>query len=229
MMILIDKEALRMVAAAATREQIRLAAYVDFPNVHAIFVDSEEARTWSLLDRQQMTTLFTNMSGQAAPDYAECIQQLSAYAKSWPAYPKSKEQLEVEAEAIYQAEEAEKTPADRAKEAKQAEARMQETHQAVIDMVSAANTALSPAEKAQAADERPQAAEKPSTAPQERPRQGQTKKIWDIADDLLSVTGSVGNIKEFRKEVIARAEAMGLNAGTAATQFGHWKRDKGIV
>lgn len=231
MLILIDKTALRMVAAAGSRKWINLVSYVDFPNVESIIVDSLEGKTWSVLDADQMGTLYTNMSGQPAPAYGDCITQLSAYAETWPAYPKSEAALEVEAEAIFQAEETAKTPEDRADDAKQSAAIQRAAHQETIALVEAANTALSPEQKAQADASSPAPAEKAPRAasePPARPQQGATKKIWDIADELLMVTGSVGNIKMFRTEVISRAKAQGLNEGTAATQFGKWKASKGL-
>ena len=228
MLILIDKEALKMVAAAGSRKWINLVAYVDFPNIAATIVDSQEARSWTTLDREQMATLYTNMSGQPAPEYSECIQQLSGYAETWPPYVKSEKALEVEAERIYQEEQAEKTDADLKAEAEQAHQGQLNALQATIKAVEAANAGLHPEQKAQAAADRPKPAEKAPTEPAPRPQQGATKKIWDIADDLLAAHGTIGNIKEFRKTVIERAEAMGLNGGTAATQFGHWKRNKGL-
>ena len=232
MHILIDKTQLRMVAAAGTRKWINLVSYVDFPGIDAVVVDSMEGRTWSALTREQVSALYTNMSGQPAPEYSEAIQQLAAYAGTWPPYPKSEAALEVEAEAIWQAEQAGKTDADRVAEAAQQTAQQREAHQATIiaaeqlHNLAPGNEGSKPMQEASRSAE--QAAAKPPTSAQARPQQGATKKIWDIADDLLAVTGTIGNVKAFRKEVIDRAKALGLNEGTAATQFGKWKATKGL-
>jgi hypothetical protein len=238
MLILVDKEALRMVAAAGSRKWINLVAYCDFPNIAATIVDSQEARSWTTLDREQMATLYTNMSGQPAPEYSECIKQLSSYAETWPSYAKSEKALETEAEAIYQAEQSEKTEADFKAEAEQARQGQLNALQATVSAVEEMRklppgtytlTGDAAAEMTrQAAAQAQKAAQKAPTEPQARPQQGATKKIWDIADDLLAANPTIGNIKEFRRTVIERAEAMGLNGGTAATQFGHWKRNKGL-
>ncbi len=228
MLILIDKTNLRMVAAAANRKWINLVAYVDYPDTDVAIVDSLEGATWSVLDKPQMAALYTNMSGEAAPEYGECITQLRAYSERWPTYSKTEAELEREAEAIYAEEQAERGDAayegERRDEAAQVQ---QQAHQAAIHAAEAAHVSPSPsapAEAGQAAPTKPQAQPKAEPAP----RQGITKKIWEIADELLAVTGSVGNIKEFRKNVIARAAAIGANEGTAATQFGKWKASKGL-
>lgn len=230
MLIVIDKTNLRMVGAAPNRKWAQLIVYVDFCNVDTAIVDSEEGRTWTVLDKAQMATLFTNMSGMEAPPYSEAIEQLRQYSTTWENYPKAEAALEKEAEAIYQEEQAERGDVHYEAERKQeADDCMRHAHQATIQMAEAAH-ANPPAPSADAAQEAPT---KPKAAPRPasegtRPAQGITKKIWEIADELLAVTGSVGNVKEFRSKVIERAVAMGANSGTAATQFGHWKRSKGI-
>lgn len=232
MLILIDRDELKMVAAATNRKWINLIGYTDFPGKQLVVVDSLEGKAWTVLDETEMSTLYTNMSGQPAPGYADAIVQLRSYADTWPPYSKSEAQLEKEAEAIYAAEQAEQAddPQLQSDALREGAAIQREAHQATIAAVEAANASLSPEQRAEAA------ASAPTSAPKEKkasegvivPRQGITKKIWEIADDLLAVTGSVGNIKEFRKEVIARASAIGANEGTAATQFGKWKASKGF-
>jgi hypothetical protein len=236
MLILIDRDELKMVAAAGSRKWINLVGYVDFPGKKLVVADSLEGKTWTVLDAEEMATLFKNMSGQDAPPYATAIEQLRSYADTWPNYPKSEAQLEKEAEQIFQqeqieaAEEGGNDPYLAGIAARGEVSR--ETHQACIDAAEAANAKLTPEDRAQAAASAPTSAPKakkePSGEAAERPRQGVTKRIWEIADELLAVTGSIGNIKEFRKSVIDRAQAEGANGGTAATQFGKWKSSKGL-
>src|ERR1700739_4253298 len=107
MLILIDRDELRMVAAASNRRWLNLVGFVDFPGKRLHVVDSLIGDAWTELDRTEMATLFTNMSGQPAPEYADAIAQLRAYADSWPNYPKSESQLETEAERIFAEEQAE--------------------------------------------------------------------------------------------------------------------------
>jgi hypothetical protein len=226
-LILIDKTNLRMVAAAATRKWINLVSYVDYPDIDVVIVDSLEGMTWSVLDKPQMATLYTNMSGQPAPEYGECITQLRSYSESWPNYPKTEAELEREAEAIYAEEQAGVFDNPHDPHLHPENVVQRQAHQAAIQAAEAAHVSPSPAEPSEAsqpAPTKPKAEAKAEPAP----RQGITKKIWEIADDLLAVTGSVGNIKEFRKTVISRAAAIGANEGTAATQFGKWKASKGL-
>jgi hypothetical protein len=223
MLILIDRDELRMVAAASNRKWINLVGYVDFPGKQLVVADSLEGKTWTVLDAEEMATLFKNMSGQEAPPYATAIEQLRAYGETWPNYPKSEAQLEREAEQIYQQEQEDQPVQLHSPEVSR------EVHQQCIEMVEHANSTITPEQRAEAAQAAPKAAAKPSSGePAERPKQGVTKRIWEIADELLAVNGSVGNLKEFRKKVIERASAEGANEGTAATQFGKWKAAKGL-
>lgn len=225
MLILIDREALKMVAAASSRKWINLVHYVDFPNVASLIVDSEEGRTWTELSQEELATLFKNMSGQDAPEYRVAIEQLRSYSSRWPEYPKSERQLEVEAEAIFQQEQAE--GGDEPPDDRYTQTALQQAHQAAIKQAEAANPSKPLAERASEAPTKAEAKPKASggDAP---PRQGITKRIWEIADARLAVHGTISNIKEFRKEVIDLAAAEGANSGTAATQFGKWKASKGL-
>lgn len=223
MHILIDMTNLRMVAAAPTRKWINLVAYCDFPNVDTKVLDGQELRTWTELSREQMATLYTNMSGQAAPEYNESIKQLAAYAETWPAYAKLEHDLEKQAEEIYAAE-----LAERDGEPYPAPAVSRANHQAIIQAAEAASPEARAATSAALSGDPAQPRERKPAEPGAAPRQGITKRIWEIADDLLAVQGSVGNLKEFRKTVIERAAAEGANEGTAATQFGKWKASKGL-
>lgn len=59
-----------------------------------------------------------------------------------------------------------------------------------------------------------------------RPAAGSlTGRVWDIADDYATQQIDYGS-KTFRKEVIARCEAAGLNKSTASVQFGKWISSK---
>ena len=88
MLILIDKNTLRMIASASNRKLMALVQKWDFPEVNGLVVDSEIGREWTALDEDQMGILYTNMSGQTAPEYKVAIEQLRQYAGSWPEYPK---------------------------------------------------------------------------------------------------------------------------------------------
>ena len=234
MLILIDRDELRMVAAAANRKWINLVGYVDFPGKQLVVADSLEGKTWTVLSDEEMGKLFKNMSGQDAPPYATAIEQLRSYADSWPNYPKSESQLEREAEQIFQEEQAADEDAGIRHLASLPEI-SRETHQSCIDAAEMARERLSPEQREEinqnAANQAAAASapkEKKAADPSAAPRQGITKRIWEIADELLAVTGSVGVLKEFRKKVIERASAEGANEGTAATQFGKWKASKGL-
>lgn len=224
MHILIDKDHLMMIAAAKTRKWANLIAYVCYPEANLVVVDSLDGPTWSVLTREELATLYKNASGQEAPEYGQALADLRAYADTWPPFGQDEASLEAEAEKIYQQEVENRDPVQHAA---MVDVQQRAAHQATIGMVEAANGKLMPAQKAQQpapAARKPQAA----TSPADRPKQGITKRIWEIADELLAVTGAIGDAKEFRKTVMARAEQEGANPGTAATQFGKWKAAKGL-
>ena len=59
-----------------------------------------------------------------------------------------------------------------------------------------------------------------------RPAAGsKTSRIWDISDELSAIAGKPAK----RKEVIAKAIAEDLNAATAATQYGRWRKFFGLI
>jgi len=59
-----------------------------------------------------------------------------------------------------------------------------------------------------------------------RPNAGtQTARVWEIAEALSESIGSAAS----RKEVLEAATAEGINASTAATQYGRWTKFHGIV
>jgi len=229
MHIVVDKTNLKMVAAAASLKWANLIAYVDFGEVATCVVDSEDGRTWTVLDKAQMATLYTNMSGQPSPEYKDAIEQLRAYSSRWPLYPKTERDLEPVAEAIYQAEMDDPEIQLHAEET--ATALKQEAFQATVRACENARPAQSSEHRAEAQQ---QAATKPKAPPsgegQPRPRQGITKKIWEYCDIELAVTGQMGDHKAFRRRVVDRvkAEHPEANEGTIATQFGHWRRERGL-
>jgi len=226
MLIIIDREQLRMVAAAANRKWINLVAYVDFPNVATLIVDSEEGRTWTALDAKEMAMLYTNMSGQPAPEYNVAIEQLRNYANTWGNYPKTEAELEVQAEAIFREEQANADPEADALAQKQAE---RQAHQAAIAMAEKASASLTPEQRAAQAPTAPKAP-KGHQADGAVPAKGVTKRVWDIADQVLAVDPNrpKTDFRAFRRTIIERAAAEGINEGTAATQFGKWKLGKGF-
>lgn len=69
----------------------------------------------------------------------------------------------------------------------------------------------------------------PGAIPQAPKPGGTTARVWAIADSIIGpMDASVLDIKAVRKNVIDSCEAEGINPGTAATQFGAWKRSKGL-
>lgn len=58
-----------------------------------------------------------------------------------------------------------------------------------------------------------------------RPKVGtSTGAVWVIADDMSAAAGKPAD----RKDVLAAAIAGGLNASTAATQYGRWRKYHGL-
>jgi len=77
----------------------------------------------------------------------------------------------------------------------------------------------------------PEAAPKAPKAPKieangiTRPAEGtSTARIWTIADEKSAAAGAPAK----RKDVLDQAVAEGLNAATAATQYGRWCKFHGV-
>lgn len=62
-----------------------------------------------------------------------------------------------------------------------------------------------------------------TATPGAAPSKGATGKVWTVADRVRAEMGGAPVSKEMRNKIIAACEAEGVNAGTAATQFGKWK------
>lgn len=60
-------------------------------------------------------------------------------------------------------------------------------------------------------------------APGVKPSKGSTGRVWEVADAVRAEMGGGPITKEMRAAIIARCETQGINAGTAATQYGKWK------
>src|ERR1700748_493993 len=96
MFILVDKDNLMMVAAARSLNHIGLIAAVDFPNVATATFNGLDGRSWSMLSEKEVATLYTNMSGEKAPGYGECVAQLRDYVGTWDVYHRSEAELQRE-------------------------------------------------------------------------------------------------------------------------------------
>lgn len=79
--------------------------------------------------------------------------------------------------------------------------------------------------------EKPAKAEKLVKPPKDRqngitrPSAGsKTGRVWEICDEL-----SAGGERATRKEVVAQAEAEGINGSTTVTQYGKWARYHGFT
>lgn len=59
-----------------------------------------------------------------------------------------------------------------------------------------------------------------------QPKEGtKTRKVWDIAEKMTEKTGSTA----VRADVIEAAVKVGIDQGTAATQYGYWRQYHGIT
>lgn len=54
-----------------------------------------------------------------------------------------------------------------------------------------------------------------------RPKSGDTKRVWDIGDEITAQSGR----KASRGEVIERAVREGIHGGTASKQYNDWRLD----
>lgn len=268
MYVLIDKAALRMIAAANKRSHIDLVKLIDFPNLNTELVNALDGGSWTGFTREEMSTLYTNMSGAAeAPDYGVAIEQLRAYAQTWPDYPKSEAELtallpkvevppivatenpfakqqaaaaliepEVEEEPAVEPEADDEeiddsVPADDPVQAQIEQNRrdriLREAHQATIALAEQANAAAGPRDPAQPAATKPAKEKRPDAEPR---KPGSTKRVWDIGDFYYAEAEKAGagiDLKAIRAKIMAQCESEGIISGTAATQFGKWRGERG--
>lgn len=258
MLILIDRISLRMIASASNHKLMGLVAKWDFPDADALVVDSEIGREWTALNELDMKNLYLNMSGQPAdayPGYQAAIEQLRQYAGMWTEYPKPlsyfeglENMCERQSHPHNGAVNSEGEPIvgepvatdndepvgnsadgeDETVDPKELVKRARANHQAIITGVEKANAAMTPEQKEAAKASAPTKPEKEKSSEPSAPRKpGATKMVWDIADARHSANPGL-DLKALRKLIVAECESQGINAGTAATQFGKWKASKGL-
>lgn len=218
MFVIIDKEQLKMVAAARKRSHTYLILEVDFPDIDSLVCNAHDGTTWTSLTREQMDRLYKNMSGlEHAPEYGECIEQLRAYVLQWDDYHKSEAELEAELAATTADED---IPADDPIQQQiAANKALRAAHQATIEAVEHANG--DPEKKPEIAKLAP----KPVKA---APTQGITKRVWTIADAVYAANPGAA-LKEVRRRTMELCHEEGVNPGTAATQYGRWKSERGYA
>jgi hypothetical protein len=258
MLILIDRDNLKMVAAASKMSHMLLIEKHLFPDVSTEIVDSQDGKLWTVFTKEEMARLYTNMSGQEAPDYPVAIEQLRAYSAGWSEYPTSEGELAKldDAQAIpgplYPAEAYDDSPGnplaglpaeDRGyeplddepyvaptEELEPDEPVSRATHQAIISGVEAANQKQGVAKVEGGAPTKAKEPKEPKEPSAPR-KPGATKRVWDIADAIYAnrpAEVTPDYIKLVRKGVIVQCESEGINPGTAATQFGKWKAERGV-
>lgn len=229
--LIMDKEALRLVAAADTPSHISLIAEVEFSNVPVVILNTADGGSWTILTGEELSGLYRNMSGMEPPSYGECIAQLRQYGETWPAYSKSEAEL---AAMLVELEKLD-TREDIAERAAAAEKQKQVTYQTIINAAHKAATAANPA-LARPAESIPAAqavaasrAATPSKSEPSAPRKpGATKMVWDICDDLHAQVPLITDIKAFREAAKKKCVEAGINEGTFGVQFGKWKSSKGV-
>jgi hypothetical protein len=225
MFVLIDKDRLVMLAAAHTRNHIQLVLEVDFPEINSVLCNANDGGSWTGFSREEMDTLYKNTSGMAeAPEYGDAIEQLRAYVLQWTDYHKSEADLTVERQQLV--DDGDIPPDDPIQQQINANKMMRANHQAIIAQVEKVNAEheAKPEVQAEKAVEKQKKAAKPVTAP----TQGLTKRVWEIADAVKGANPTV-DLKLIRKKVMELCNEEGLNPGTAATQYGRWKNDRGYA
>lgn len=221
MFIVIDKTNLKMVAASSDHDTAGLIAWCDFPDVDISLVNTDDGRSWSLFNTEQMATLYTNMSGQAPTgNYGACVDELRAYGASWPEYPVSKAILQARYNAL------KASGADKISEADMAELHAKMQREALAAALEANKSGIASDAGGESEKGPITAAPKPAKLPSAPRKPGATGRVWEIADNL--VAKSMTDLKEIRKTLMAQCESEGINLGTAGTQFGKWKASKGL-
>lgn len=77
----------------------------------------------------------------------------------------------------------------------------------------------------EAKEEKAPKVEQPKANGVSRPKDGtKTGQVWAIADELSEAAGEPAK----RKPVLEAAETAGINAATAATQYGRWRKFHGL-
>lgn len=214
MYIVINKDALEMVAAADTMRWASLIAWVHWPDNEIIIVDTNEKKSWSIMTQTEMATLYTNMSGEEAPgDYSQCLDDLCSYGATWENYPESADKLEAIA-------------AKMPERPNVGSKKHPPIHSGYADRHDGEKAA--PARQISSEEAKPKRAPKESGEAPSAPRKaGSTKDVWDIAEGVLTEKGAE-NMKALRTAIVAECVAKGINPGTAATQYGKWKASKGL-
>lgn len=217
MFIVIDRDAMRMVAAADSHEWARYIAYCDFSHCAIAIVDSENGKSWSVFSDTEMKMLYRNMSGLEPPPFGDCVGQLRDYARTWQNYHISLFDLKVKAPQLGVDPEPPK------------KARPAPVRYAAIYGKAADPAAVSHAPADKRGGSKPPA-EKSSDGASSAPRKpGATKMVWDICDGLMAdLSLPIPDIKAFREAAKARCSESGINEGTFGVQFGKWKKERGI-
>lgn len=225
MFVIIDNGQLKMVAAAHKRTHIQLILEVDFPDSDCTICNANDGGSWTGFTREQMDTLYKNTSGMAeAPDYGDAIEQLRAYVLTWSDYHKSEEELAVELQQLI--DDGDIPPDDPVQQQINANKMMRKAHQEIIAQVEKAS-ATHEAQPEVVAEKAVEKAKK-EARPVATPTQGLTKRVWDIADAVKAANPNV-DLKAIRKKIMEVCDSEGLNPGTAATQYGRWKNDRGYA
>lgn len=84
---------------------------------------------------------------------------------------------------------------------------------------------VAPVVTSRVSSSRPNNSNTPKSAPATRPAGGTTKRVWDLADEVLA-DNPTSDAKTIRPLIIAKCEAEGINGSTAGTQFAKWKNSK---
>jgi len=223
MYVLIDTKEMRMVAAAHKRSHMELIRLVDFADLDDCTCNANDGGSWTHFTREQMAQLYKNTSGlQEAPEYGEAIEQLRSYVLTWSDYPKSEEQLEDELRDMQGEDDIPND--DPIKQQIAANQAMRKAHQETIAIVEEANAREAHKPAAERAV-KPAAEAKPKVT-RSAPMQGVTKRVWEIADACYDPNVE---LKATRKKIMELAEQEGIHPGTAATQYGKWKAERGYA
>lgn len=213
--VLVDTDNLRIIKVAKTVQQLEFWADILCP-LNDFKIQGHTKKAWSAYSDLEIRHMLTNMCGEPPPANA-AQKDLYTYCHSVVAeFP------------------VDETPLKDLKKRLGEEPPCREPfgpdggQTEVLDQDAEKSPQIHTAE-----GEPPPPATEPKPAASAAPRKkGATKRVWEIADQLVVTggkpTADPEQLKAFRAALIQACEAEGINKSTAGTQYSKWKKAQGI-
>lgn len=202
--VIIDRETMKFVGRASTLEAASIIANEQIVDSHFVMFTLELKSAFSKFGVLELILLYKNTTGQAPSngihEYGQLIHDCYHLACALPVDQRSI--FELQAIAATMPKPAPNMP-------------MPKLPPNIIRMDPNAASSYTPAPTV------PKAPKAPSTG--KPSAKGSTGRVWEVADKVRTEMGGGPVTKEMRTKIIAACAAVGINEGTAATQYGKWK------